>query len=257
MFIFNLLSFGGKFSSMSNSSSDSPSSKIWLRTGALFLEVRRFVTEGLRRRTTWVEREIGFLSSSSSSSSSSTLNKHFRPLVVGFKLTDGTAESAGPASSGISSFFVESPRALLRCPLRTFSAVRAGEDWGTVAWDRGVAVRSSSRSWGTSIFVGHDCLHKKWKINRKFQPQQAFQNLQGSLRSAPEKHKYWHTNWAAEWHVCKQQYWVNEHKEVFSKNVHSFGNAAVWKEPSIQEHSLEIMLVTVKSKFKISLLSEN
>lgn len=163
MFIFNLLSFGGKFSSMSNSSSDSPSSKIWLRTGALFLEVRRFVTEGLRRRTTWVEREIGFLSSSSSSSSSSTLNKHFRPLVVGFKLTDGTAESAGPASSGISSFFAESPRALLRCPLRTFSAVRAGEDWGTVPWERGVAVRSSSRSWGTSIFVGHDCLHKKLK----------------------------------------------------------------------------------------------
>ncbi|KAM5126922.1 LOW QUALITY PROTEIN: cadherin-12-like [Callospermophilus lateralis] len=118
--------------------------------GALFLDVRRLVTEGLRRRTTCVERDMGFLSSSSSSSSSSTLSRHFRPLAVGFKVVGGTVESAGPANSCRSSLFAESHRPLLLWPLRTLSAARAG-DWGTVAWDKGVAVRSSSRSWGTSI----------------------------------------------------------------------------------------------------------
>lgn len=127
MFIFNLLNLGGRFSSMSNSSSDSPSSKIWLRTGALFLDVRRLVTDGFRRKTTCVERDMGFLSSSSSSSSSSTLNRHFRPLAVGFKLAGGTVDSAGPANSGRSSFLAESHRPLLLWPLRTLSAARAGD----------------------------------------------------------------------------------------------------------------------------------
>lgn len=242
MFIFNLLSFGGKFSSMSNSSSDSPSSKIWLRTGALFREVRRFVTEGLRRRTTWVEREIGFLSSSSSSSSSSTLNKHFRPLVVGFRLTGGTTEIAGPANSGMSSFFATSPRALLLWPLRTFSAVRAG-DWGTVAWERGEAVRSSSRSWGTSIFVGQDCLHKQVQKIKGKSDRGEHVRTRKKIYDLYEKSTSTATLTPAELRVCKEQYWVTE-KETCSKNVRCFRNAAIWKERRRQ--SLEIMLVTVK-----------
>lgn len=243
MFIFNLLSFGGKFSSMSNSSSDSPSSKIWLRTGALFLEVRRFVTEGLRRRTTWVEREIGFLSSSSSSSSSSTLNKHFRPLVVGFRLTGGTTEIAGPANSGMSSFFAASPRALLLWPLRTFSAVRAG-DWGTVAWERGEAVRSSSRSWGTSIFVGQDCLHKQVQKIKGKSDRSEHVRTRKKIYDLYEKSTSTATLTGLLSYVfVRSNNWVTE-KETCSKNVRSFRNVAIWKERRRQ--SLEIMLVTVK-----------
>lgn len=90
MFILRRLSLGGKPSSMSKSSSDSPSSsKIWLSTGALFLEVRRLVMEGgLWRRITWVGRGDGSCSSSSSSSSSTlrrTLLCFTQPLTIFYK----------------------------------------------------------------------------------------------------------------------------------------------------------------------------
>lgn len=122
------------------------------------------MTDGFRRSTTCVDKDTGFLSSSSSSSSSSTLKRHFCPLAAGFRLAGGTVDSAGPASSGSSSFLAGSHRPLLLWPLRTLSPARAG-DCGTVACDRGVAVRSSSRSWGTSILVGHDCLCDRGKRN--------------------------------------------------------------------------------------------
>lgn len=165
MFILRRLSLGGRPSSKSKSSSDSPSSsKIWLSTGALFLEVRRLVMEGgLRLRITWVGRGEGSCSSSSSSSSS-TLNRQVLCLaaaeVDGAALMvpeadpgagpEAAAQAPGAGRPGESATVVSFRRPssimpLERCPLRRFSALRAG-DWGPPAWEIEDAAKLSSMS---------------------------------------------------------------------------------------------------------------
>ncbi len=171
MFIFNRLSLGGRLSSMSKSSSDSPSSsKIWLSTGALFRDVSRLVMDsGLRRRTTWVGNGKGSCSSSSSSSSS-TRKRQVRSLAevdARGAMTPGLRGFGGRAAelleaSLISSLRLTSRNPLLRWPFSRFSVLRAG-DCGPPTWEMDEEAKLSSMSWCKSFLDGHDCLQKKKK----------------------------------------------------------------------------------------------